>query len=86
MMCDFLQPTTTPRLAEEGLETTSNSPAKDAIPPGSGAESGAVDARNGAIDADLCAVIEAWPDLPADIKAGVMALVRECSEVGRDGN
>lgn len=41
-----------------------------------GAKSGAVDARNGEFDADLGVVIHAWPDLSADVRAGILAMIR----------
>jgi hypothetical protein len=42
----------------------------------SGAESGALGAQNGPVDPDLAAVMEAWPGLPAAIRAGILAMVR----------
>jgi len=42
----------------------------------SGAESGALAARNPTSDPDLRAVIAAWPTLPAAAKAGIVAMVR----------
>ncbi len=41
-----------------------------------GAESGAVDPEKALIDADLAAVINAWPCLPDAAKAGIVAMVR----------
>ena len=40
-----------------------------------GAESGAVDPEKALIDADLAAVINAWPCLPKPVKAGIVAMV-----------
>jgi hypothetical protein len=40
------------------------------------AASGAVDARNGPFDADLQAVIAAWPGLSNGAKAGIVGMVR----------
>ncbi len=42
----------------------------------SGAESGALGAREAPIDPGLAAVVEAWPALPEAIKAGILAMVR----------
>jgi hypothetical protein len=42
----------------------------------SGAESGALCAREVPLDADLAALIDAWPTLPVTIKAGIVAMVR----------
>ncbi len=33
-------------------------------------------------DSDLAAVVEAWPDLPEAIKAGILAMVEASSEKG----
>ncbi len=41
-----------------------------------GAESGAVGAKTGDIAPDLAAVINAWPEVPATIRKGILALVR----------
>ena len=40
------------------------------------AESGAVGARNGADDAELRVVLDAWPTLPATVKASIVAMVK----------
>lgn len=40
------------------------------------AKSGAVDAQNTVTDPRLEAVVEAWPELPEDVKADIMSLVR----------
>ena len=42
----------------------------------SGAESGACDTLNAPQDRDLVRVVEAWPELPEPIKAGILAMVR----------
>jgi hypothetical protein len=42
----------------------------------SGAESGALGAGDLPDDAELNAVIDAWPNLPPAIKAGVLAMIR----------
>ena len=42
----------------------------------SGADSGALDAREVPLDSDLAAMVDAWPALPAAIKAGILARIR----------
>jgi hypothetical protein len=63
-----------------GFEPTQDSSGKSTIAEQFGAESGAVDARNGPIDPDLAAVVEAWAGLPTAIKAGILAMVRAADE------
>ncbi|MFH1998074.1 MAG: hypothetical protein ABIK28_00270 [Planctomycetota bacterium] len=41
-----------------------------------GAECGAVDAQSDPIDADLLAIIDAWPVLPEAVKANIVAMVK----------
>jgi hypothetical protein len=53
-------------------ETTGNPSGSDQ----SGAESGALGAREAPIDQELAAVVDAWPALPAAIKAGILAMIR----------
>ncbi len=36
----------------------------------------AVDSENALIDADLRAIIQAWPDLPGVVRVGIVAMVR----------
>ena len=40
------------------------------------AKSGAPDVANQVVDAELNEVINAWPELPAAIKSGIVAMVR----------
>ncbi|MCZ6736103.1 MAG: hypothetical protein O7C65_09965 [Planctomycetota bacterium] len=40
-----------------------------------GAESGAVGDKSGLADPDLQHLIDAWPDLPEAIRAGIVAMV-----------
>jgi hypothetical protein len=40
------------------------------------AQIGALGAQTGPCDADLAMLVEAWPSLPAAIKAGILAMVR----------
>jgi hypothetical protein len=57
---------------------------KPQIPPTGGANSGAradgLAPKRPVVDPDLGAVIKAWPDLPAAIKAGVVAMVKAARE------
>jgi hypothetical protein len=57
---------------EAPLENTGNSSGSDQ----SGAESGALGAREAPLDPELAVVVDAWPALPDAIKAGILALVR----------
>lgn len=38
---------------------------------------GAVETKNAHTDADLQAVIDAWPDLPEAVKADIVEMVRD---------
>jgi hypothetical protein len=46
-----------------------------------GAESGALGARETALDPDLAALIKAWPALPATVQANILAVVRAAGKV-----
>jgi hypothetical protein len=51
----------------------------------SGAECGALGAQNAPLDPDLAAVVDAWPALPAAIKAGILAMVQAAGGItGKD--
>ena len=39
-------------------------------------KSGASDAANQAVDAELLEVVDAWPELPAALKSGILSMVR----------
>jgi hypothetical protein len=41
-----------------------------------GADYGALSAETAELDAELQAIIDAWPSLPDDVKAGIVAMVR----------
>jgi hypothetical protein len=59
-----------------GNRISSQNAGKTAIDVENGAESGALLVDSAENDADLQAIIEAWPSLPDDVKAGIMAIVR----------
>ncbi len=58
-----------------GIEPPQENPRKTALLVTGGAESGA-------LDPDLAALIDAWPTLPAHIKAAILAMV-ECHKNDR---
>jgi len=64
-----------------GNRTHPESSGKTANLQSGGAESGALGAHSTPIDADLQAIIEAWPKLNESTKAGILASVR----ANRDG-
>lgn len=48
----------------------------------SGAESGALGAHSAPFDPDLAVIVEAWPGLPDNVKASIVAMV---VKAGREG-
>lgn len=58
-----------------GLEPLANPAGKTQIPHQGGAKPGAPEAETTAVDPDLAAVIEAWPQLPEPIRRAVLTLV-----------
>jgi hypothetical protein len=56
-----------------GFEPPADSTGKQGTPPQSGAESGAL---TGETPADLAEVVRAWPRLPTDVQANILAMVR----------
>ncbi len=65
-----------------GVEQPPETPKKMRVSILSGAESGALDARKVESQPDLAMVIEAWPNLPAAIRAGILAIVRAAGVPG----
>jgi len=59
-----------------GLEHPPLEHSKTAISTSGGAKSGAPDAPNAPHDPDLVLVVERWPELPAPVKAGILAMVQ----------
>jgi hypothetical protein len=69
----------TPGMEDKGLEPSAQVPGKRPNSQSRGAQSGAVGARveiAAGIDANLVAVIQAWPELPEAIRVGILALIR----------
>ena len=58
-----------------GNRTNAGNAEKTAVDSQSGAQSGALDADLSPVDSDLQAVIDAWPNLPDDVKASILAMV-----------
>ena len=67
-------------MEDKGLEPVVKSSQKTDVSPIGGAESGAVGAQSASFDADLRHIIEHWPSLPDDVKAGIVAMVRAACE------
>ena len=63
-------------MAGTGREHPPENPGKTGVDAESGAQSGAFSAETIAADADLRRLIAAWPALPGDVKAGILAAVR----------
>jgi hypothetical protein len=59
-----------------GIEPGQKSSGNRGVGNQSGAECGALGARDAPLDPDLAAVVDAWPALPAAIKAGILAMIR----------
>ena len=58
-----------------GLEPPTKNTGKTGVPDQSGAECGALGAREAQFDPELAAVVDAWPALPEPVKAGILAMV-----------
>jgi hypothetical protein len=59
-----------------GLERTPKLSEKQGVSARGGAESGAGGAWKASIDPDLGELIAAWPALPEEVKAGILAIVQ----------
>ena len=62
-----------------GFELPGENPVETAIPNHGGAECGALSAQHLEVDPHLRTLILAWPDLPATLKAGILAMVESCT-------
>jgi len=67
-------------VGDTGFEQPPKTSGKTAISARGGAESDAIGAPGDAIDADLRAIIEAWPGLPKPKRRKVLAMVLGASE------
>lgn len=69
------------KVAEAGLETLQDSSGKTTLLNQGGAESGAVDAQNGQVDADLSTWIDACPITLSDAdKASILAIINRLTD------
>lgn len=64
-------------MGDDGLEHPHGNTGETVISEKGGAESGAVGQDLGAFDADLAAVVTAWPNLTAGARAAILDVVRE---------
>ncbi|MCC7086404.1 MAG: hypothetical protein IT427_15495 [Pirellulales bacterium] len=62
-----------------GIELGPQSSGNNGVGNQSGAKSGALGAQKAPLDPDLAAVVDAWPDLPAEVKEAVMGIIGGCS-------
>jgi hypothetical protein len=60
----------------KGFEHPQKSTRKSGVFQAGGAESGALGAQNAVSDPDLQTIIDAWPNLPEDSKAAILAMVK----------
>ena len=65
-------------------DATRGNPEENADLQKGAAPGAAVGAENGPIDPDLARVIEAWPKLPAAIRAGVLAMIDAADTTAAD--
>lgn len=64
-------------MGDKGLEPAPKTPGKNPDLAPSGAECGALGAREAPWDPELAAVVEAWPGLPVSVRARVAEIVRD---------
>jgi len=67
----------------DGAEHGPKSSGKQGVGNPSGAECGALGAREAPIDPELVAVVDAWPKLPQAIRAGILAMIRAAGDGAR---
>ena len=58
-----------------GIRTPLENTGKTGVSDQSGAECGALAAREAPLDPELAAVVDAWPALPAGLRAGILAMI-----------
>ena len=63
-------------VAGTGFQREPFAPGNRHLAPTGAAKSGASDAANQAVDAELLEVVDAWPELPAALKSGILSMVR----------
>ena len=61
---------------EDRTRTTAENAGNATVQAESGAKYGALGAETPEMDTELQAIIDAWPSLSDDVKAGIMAMVR----------
>ena len=60
---------------ESGIRNNAEKTGNPALSEQSGAECGAASARSNAVDTELARIIDAWPELPAEVKTAIVRLV-----------
>ena len=68
------------RIPPRGVEQAAKTAGKKPVCESGGAESGAESAENTSISPDLQKLIDAWPNLPKAVKAGIVAMVNAAKE------
>lgn len=68
-------------IAVAELETGANFPGNSPVSGSGGADSGAVAAQSGVVDASLARIVDAWPALPAAVKKAVVRLIENLGHV-----
>lgn len=66
-------------MGRTGLEHIAKTPGKIGVSNSGGAECGAVADQIDPIDPELQLIIDAWPDLPVAVRAGITAMVAAAS-------
>jgi hypothetical protein len=60
----------------EGFDSTADSQGNSLVPPAGEAKAEAVSPDSSTADTDLARLIAAWPAMPADVRAAILAMVR----------
>ena len=71
-----LRQTSNHQLGDEGLEPPQETSGIKRVGSESGAECGALGAHSAPADADLAAVIAAWPGLPTGVRQRIVGMVQ----------